>query len=198
MRLKEQKPDLPPAKSFRQQIAQREKVAKGLLIFLPSTSKCAPCTQYLTNRCPSGGAPRLHSVQFRLRDGETSGLRPEMQIKGGTEQLHAHGAALDVPPRTAFPPWLAQNTAHPPARVPSRARNPPRPPSHTRRCAPRSPTRISSNQFYQLSVLPAGVAIFFDAKIDGAIGGYIGQFPLHQLCNQFDDLGNVIGRARRL
>src|SRR3954471_1857285 len=98
-----------------------------------------------------------------------------MEIEAGAEQIHAHGAALDVPARTAFAPWTRPKDF-------AIFRN---------ACLPKGKigngffgvfvgadafanAHLFEIQIDELTVLAAAAAVFIDAEVNGTVVGAIG------------------------
>ena len=197
MGLKEKPANFLAGETFGEEIAQSEKIAKGFAHFLAFDEQKGAVQPIPGERL----AVRLASCPFTLSNfilvmRKNQIFAAHVNIDTWAEEFHTHGAALDVPARTAFAP----------------------------RAGPEHATIIGSAglpkgevgdsflgvfvvgdaltlahflkiQFEQLAVGVAGGAIFFDAEIDRAIGGSIGDALLHQLVNQIDYFRDVFGGA---
>src|ERR1022692_2239174 len=122
----------------------------------------------------------LNARAFALRDfilvmREHQILAAEMQIKARTENLHAHGAALDVPAGTTFAPRTGpENVA-----VVRRALLPEREVGERVLGVfigldPFAGPHFVKVEFDELAVNTTATAIFFDAEIDRTVGGLVG------------------------
>src|SRR5580698_9705197 len=97
-------------------------------------------------------------------------LATEMQVKGFTERLHAHGRAFNVPTGTAFAPWtwpedlaILRHAGLPQSKVSNRFL------VVFVRSHPFTHAEFIKIQFLQLTIGAAAAAIFLDGKIDRTV-----------------------------
>src|SRR5690349_12288711 len=98
MSVEQQAANFPAGKSFGEQIAEGEKIPKGLAHFLSVDEQMGGMKPMFHKALPG----ELHTRAFALSDfilmmGEHQVFASQMEIEGGSKQLHAHRAALDVP-----------------------------------------------------------------------------------------------------
>ena len=126
-------------------------------------------------------------------------LTADVQVEARAKQLHAHGAALDVPPGPAVTPRTR------PENIPI-FRNPRLPEGKVRdrlllvlvaRHA-LSDAHFFKVQLHQLPILGAARTVLLDAEIYRPIRRAIGQPARDQLFDERDDVPNMLGGARRL
>src|SRR5260370_34680100 len=122
-----------------------------------------------------------------------------MQIEAGAKQLHAHGAALDVPAGPPFSPRGGTKALS----VLGRSRLPQREISHgflliliATDPFP-NPHRVEV-QFHKLTVMATRAAVFLDAEIYRAVRRFVSEATNHELFDEGEDVRDVAGRARRL
>src|ERR1035437_3401671 len=151
-----------------------------------------------------GLAARLDPRALALRDfvlvmRENEVFAAQVQVKAWPEELHAHGAALDVPAGPAFAP-----RAGPEHRAVLRhARLPEREVSNgfllilITAHALAHPHLIKV-ELHQLPIARASTAVFLDAEIDRTVWSLIGQPAHQQLLDERNDLRHVLGGAGRL
>src|SRR5260370_18825860 len=200
MRGEQQVTNLPAGKSFRQQITQCEKVAERFAHFLAFYQQMRAVQPMFDKSLSCLLDPRSFALRdFVLMMREHQVFTPQMEIEDRAEELHAHGAALDVP---SGPPFSPRGRPKDLA-VLGHPRLPQCEISHRLLLifiAADSFTypHFLEIQFHELAVLAARVPVFLDAEINRAVCRFVSETASDELLDERDDVRYVFRRAGRL